>query len=830
MVFLNKDYFPTNYSILINTNFDDFSFNGQVTISMQATKAIKSITLNTVDIQVESCTLTAGNKSFNPVLNENLDEEELKLDFPDEITGVFKVNFIYLGQIKSNLKGLYRTNYKIGDKVHSGAVTQFETEDARRMLPCFDEPGLKATFDLTVITDDKFTVISNTPIKSQTNNSGRKTVVFGTTPKMSTYLLFLGIADFEMIEGKLRDIQVRVLTHPGLIQYGDLALDYGKKSLDYCQNYFAIDYPLPKLDLISTPDFAAGAMENWGAILFRENALLKFPDTTKMGEGRIKSVIAHEITHQWFGNLVSPSIWKYIWLNESFATFFGFKIVDNYDPEFGIFDSPNARAFMSLNADAYHETVPIEIKDQKKTSYNVKSVPIIYGKGSAILRMIEDFLTPDLFQKGLQLFLKKHEYDVAESDDLWEALEEASKKPVINIMKSWILQPGFPLVSVTKDGSKLKFSQKRFTFLENNYSTVWQVPITLTVFKNNNEPVKLSFLLGKEEAIFDVGFEFSTFKLNNNRTGFYRVLYESQNLEKLGELIRKENLSSLDCRNIISDNIALFKAGIVPLDELLAFISNFSKNLYHTSIDLISDFFVDSYYLAKDKSKDIIREKGINFHESIFDKIGYSYSEKEHFRNSILRDTLLKNASILGSTKSIDFCLQQFKKIEEGKPIQADIKNAVLSVTASQLNNLSWFEDSYSNAKNESDLIDFGNALGDFSDEGVIDKVLETIVFDKIPLRNQANIIDHLCNNPNAIGKMWKFYIANLDNFGKMPPGIQGRAISSIISNSVDEETKKDMEKFFEEYGKNNMFAKLTSEKALETLQINLNIKKYINN
>ena len=265
---------------------------------------------------------------------------------------------------------------------------------------------MKATISLEVVAEEKFMQISNTPkISEEKFSNGKKKVLFATTPKMSTYLLMLGIAEFETMEDKLGDISVRVITHPGLRQYGTDAMDFGKKSLDYCQKYFGIPYPLEKMDLISTPDFAHGAMENWGAIVFRENDLLNFPDfTTKTQFDRILSVIAHEITHQWFGNLVSPSTWKYVWLNESFADFFGYKIVDVYYPEIHYWDNViGLQTNKALLADAYFETAPIEIAGQEKTSYNVKTIPIIYNKGGAMLRMIEDYIGSILFQKGLHL-------------------------------------------------------------------------------------------------------------------------------------------------------------------------------------------------------------------------------------------------------------------------------------------------------------------------------------------------------------------------------------------------------------------------------------------
>ncbi len=818
---------PNNYLIKISTNFENFTFVGKTITDFVSKEPIKTVILNAADLEINSCKLQFNNKEFDLSYKFDHENEEVQFELPEEISGNFTLTIDYEGKIQENLKGLYQTHYKVGKDIKVGGFTQFETEDARRMFPCLDEPGIKAKYELEVTTDNNLTVISNMPIVSQSKSDSKQLVKFDKTPKMSSYLLFLGIADFESIKDNLRDIEFRVFTHPGLVQYGKSALEFGMKSLDYCEKYFNIPYPLPKMDLISTPDFAAGAMENWGAITFRETALLTFPNsTTKSAENRIKGTIAHEITHQWFGDLVSPAIWKYIWLNESFATFFASKIVDHYYPDLKIWDNPAPMSSMFWNADAYHETVPIEIAEQKRTSYNVKTQPIIYGKGGAVLRMLEDYVGIESFQKGLQLFLRKHQYDVATSDDLWSAIEEPSNKPVIKIMKSWILQPGYPLVTVKRQGTKLILSQKRFTFLENDDSTLWLIPISLVVFKSNGEQVNFSYLLDSKEGIFDIGFEFKAFKLNLAKTGFYHVSYDPSDLEILGSSIKSNKFSPLDCRNLVDDETALFKAGKISLDDYLKFISNFTSENYHSAISVISDQYADLAILAEGSIKEKLAKIGISFHETILDKIGYTPKENEFYKTANLRNTLLLNAGYLGSSKVIKFCLQEFQKLKEGKSLPPDSLDAILAISARETNELNWFLDKFESAKNEADIITYGTVLGDFKNEEVLEQILNEIVFTKIPLRNRANTISRLCNNPFAIGKMWNWYIANLDNFGKMPPGIHGRSLNSIISNSLSE--KADIEKFFSDYGKTNRIAKITSEKALETLEINLQVKKLL--
>ena len=823
---------PNQYDIEISPNFDDFTFSGETSILMTTAKPTKELTLNAVNLTIKTCKLNSEGKKIDLSYNLDPNNEELHINLPELISGTFTIDFSYEGEIKDDLKGLYKTTYKIDKEIHAGAITQFETEDARRMFPCFDEPAMKATFNLKVLVDQHLTAISNTNIKSESKlSSGKRWVTFQTTPKMSTYLLFLAIAEFESIDDKIGDIKVRVITHPGLTKYAKESLDFAKKSLEYCQNYFKIPYPISKLDLISTPDFAAGAMENWGAISFREDLLLKFPGSTStINEVIILNVIAHEITHQWFGNLVSPSLWSYLWLNESFANFFANMVLDHYRPEIKIWDQVVLfETNEALKADAYSETVPIEIEDQKKTSYNIKSVPIIYNKGGAILRMVEIYIGEKDFQTGMHAYLTKHAYSVASSDDLWTALEETSKKPISIIMKSWVLQMGYPLVTVVKEGITLKFRQERFTYLNNTSQTIWMIPLTVMIITSKGERIQKNFLLDKQEGSFNVGFSFTAFKVNIENTGFYRVKYTEGDLKILGKYVSENKLSSLDCWNLVSDIFALVKSGKINLNFYLDFILNYNNILLNTSLMTISENIIELFHLANGKTKDMIALKGIEFHENILNKINLEPQPEEPITTAVMRNRLIWNSAQLGSDKVTKFGLQKFEELKAGKQISPDILYSILAIGARKTNDFDWFMKKFETVKNEVELIYFGMAFGEFSDEKIINKVLDEIVFSKIPMRNMGGIITELCMNPTARSnnKLWKFFIANLDNVGKLNDFIQPMVINSIITNpSVDEETKNDMEKFFSEYNKQNLISKATTEKSFETVLINLELKK----
>ena len=326
---------PTNYNVHLVPDLESFRFEVKVTITLSGEGS--TVELDANDLVINSVKL--GERELEHTLD--VEKQSLTVDLGKEHRGEITLHIDVSGEISEKLAGLYRSPYEVDGETRYAAVTQFQESDARRVFPCVDRPGAKATFDISFLVDRNHFAISNTDIVEEEIRGDKRYVRFETTPRMSTYLVFFGIGDFEYIKGEAHGKRVRVLAHPGkALKHGSFALDFGMKTLEYCEDYYGIPYPLSKMDLIATPAFAHGAMENWGAILFRENLLLHFEGvTSKTDEIFIMMVIAHEIAHQWFGNLVTPVTWKYLWLNESFATFFGYGVVDHYYPERKIWET-----------------------------------------------------------------------------------------------------------------------------------------------------------------------------------------------------------------------------------------------------------------------------------------------------------------------------------------------------------------------------------------------------------------------------------------------------------------------------------------------------------
>ena len=449
------DFTQLHYTLHIVPDLENLTFEGRLRLTASPEAPLETLQLNAAELDIRRCRVMQGIAAVETAYDLDAANETLAIRMSPTVLEPFSVDIEYGGLINDRMAGFYRSAYRWNGQKHFMAVTQFQESDARRALPCLDHPRHKATFDIAMTVDADLTAISNGAVREEISlANGKKEVRFERTPRMSTYLVFFGVGRFESRQDG-EDKRVHLLTPPGGSQYGDLGLLCGRQSLQFCEAYFGIPYPLDKLDLISIPDFAFGAMENWGAVTFRENLLLDYPGvTSKAGQERIFEVTAHEITHQWFGNLVTPADWRYLWLNESFATFFGYGIVDHYRPEWEIWSQfILSQTDAALRRDGLQETFPIEIPGGEHLVINTSTAPIIYSKGGSVLRQIRGFIGEAAFQEGLRHYLGRHAYQCADSLQFWEAFEAVSDQPVSDIMRAWVEQPGYPVVRARRDGT-----------------------------------------------------------------------------------------------------------------------------------------------------------------------------------------------------------------------------------------------------------------------------------------------------------------------------------------------------------------------------------------
>jgi aminopeptidase N len=819
-----NDINPVNYRIHLEPDLRTMKFSGSSEILVEALTPVKEITLNAVELAFWACKVCVEEEFVECPFYRDTRKGEMRVYLPKEIAGRIILKIAYVGEINDRMVGFYRSRYGARGEEKYCAVTQFEESDARRAFPCFDHPSKKATFDIEMVIEEGLTAISNGPIaKEERLGDGRRQVTFQQTPKMSTYLVFLGVGEFEFIE-EVRKVLVRVGTMPGMTRHARFALEFGRKALEFCEDYYDLRYPLPKLDLIAIPDFAAGAMENWGAITFRENLLLRYSSiTSTAGEQRICEVIAHEIAHQWFGDLVTPSDWKYLWLNESFATYFGYGVVTHYYPEWGIWDQfLHGQTDKALDRDALRETVPIELPGGKHVAINPSTAPIIYNKGASILRHIEGYVGVNTFKEGLRHYLKKHEYACASSHDLWAALEEVSEKPITTIMKSWVEQAGFPLVEVKRDGNRLSLAQKRFSYLPGESGQVWIVPIAVRVFYRNGDARTITTLLEGKDTSIDIGQNAVAYKVNYGQAGFYRVKYsERGDLYELGTRLLGKELPPEDRWGLQNDLYALARKGDAPVDEYLEFLSNYENEDAFLPLISIAGNVFHAYLVLKGAQRRKVASVGKSLLEKVLSNIGYEPRRDETPTTSILRDNIITHAVMYGSEDAAGFARSKFSSLQGGEGIHPDIMKSIMRVGA--LNGtdetFTWLVQRFEASENEHERINILAALGGFSQKTLIEKTQEYILRG-VPHRNKFIPIAYLASNPHAIPSMWEWYVSHVPTLEQLHPVHYERIIEAIVPTcGIGKE--QEVRAFFEDYMRQKDKAEDVIELALERLEVN---------
>jgi aminopeptidase N/puromycin-sensitive aminopeptidase len=535
---LPTDVTPQHYTLTLQPDLKAATFTGKEEIDVALGKPSTSITLNVAQITFQSVTITADGNTQTANVTENKPDEQATLHVEKEIpAGAATINIQYTGILNDQLRGFY-----LSKAAHRNyAVTQFEPTDARRAFPSFDEPAMKATFSTTLIVDKGDTAISNTNIVSDQPGPtpDKHTVHFATTPKMSTYLVAFLVGDFQCLSGESDGVPIRTCATPDKVQMGGYALQAAEFFLHYYDTYFGIKYPMPKLDMIGIPDFEAGAMENFGAITYRESVFLIDEKTASTNAKKTVAIdVAHEMAHQWFGDMVTMNWWNNLWLNEGFATWMESKAVAAWKPEWKISQDEALDLDGVLNYDAGKVTRAIRAKADTPGEINEMFDGITYQKGAAVLAMTENYESPEVFRQGVHKYLEAHMYDNATAEDFWNAQTETSGKPINKVMDSFITEPGVPLLTFSspKKGST-SVSQQRF-FLDPethaDHPQTWTVPVC---FRAGDTP-KCELLSAAQQklSVPDADFFFA----NANDRGYYRTLYDAADYNKILSMAETE--------------------------------------------------------------------------------------------------------------------------------------------------------------------------------------------------------------------------------------------------------------------------------------------------
>ena len=776
-----------NYDLFIDLDFKNLRFAGKLRAEIESDKdvVLNSLNLTILDIKTNE----------KPLSYEQKDEDLIVK------TGPFKgtLEIDYSGSIPNTLSGIYRAAY---DNTYV-VTTQFEASSARRLFPCIDNPGYKAKFRLTLKIDKDLDAISNMPAESAREEADRRVIVFQETPRMSTYLLYLGVGKFEQITDRLDKTDIIVATIPGKAGKGRFALEVAKKSLDFYQSYFGIPYMLPKVHLIAVPEFAAGGMENWGAIAFRETALLIDERSDVRAKKRVTEVVAHELAHMWFGDLVTMKWWDDLWLNESFATLMAFKVIDRIQPVWKTWqDFLRAQTSGAMSRDSIRSTHPIEAPVKSPNEIEQIFDDISYGKGASVLRMLEGYMGAENFRKGIENFLNSHKFLNAEGNEFWDALEEACGDKIKTMANEWIRKPGYPVVTVTLDKGELILRQERF-LLSGTAEDVWPIPI---VMKLNGEPRRLIF--DKKEERLDVD-NLESLILNTDHMGFYRVYYK-----ELYDSVWKSSLSVFDRWGIVFDALAFLTAGKISFPDYTKIVRRYFREQSYLPALEVSDQLAFLNTIAPSKIIEISKE----FHREQF-KILENMTDE----NSVMLQGIFANRLAMldeSYAKELASSFHDYDKIDP------NMKDAVATAYARTYSDFESIVKKYRESASDEERVRLLGAMMSFKDASMIALSLGFALGGEVKRQDIGTMILGSLRNPDARSLTWTWLKVNMDRLKKLFEGTE--TLSRILISAIPIlgiGRVEEAEKFFEE---NRVGLENSIEAGLEKLKIYDNLVRKI--
>jgi len=815
---------PINYELTFEPDLKEFTFAGTESVLVDCKKSTSTITMHCAELKIISCQVSSGGKTIKSVPKTVEKKEELQITLGEKIKGKTTIDLEFQGILNDRLLGFYRSQYKQNGKTKYLATSQFEAADARRAFPCWDEPEAKATFEISIIADNKFSAISNMPIKSKKKIGSKTIYKFAKTPIVSTYLIYLGVGEFEYLTGKIGKIQIRVITTKGNKSKGKFSLELGKKLLTSYEKYFGIKYPLPKLDLIAVPDFAAGAMENWGAITFRETILLYDPKTSSTRTKQfIAEVISHEIAHQWFGNLVTMKWWNDLWLNESFATFMATKFVDKFYPEWDLWNQFVEDAMnVAMGLDSLKTTHPIDVTVNSPSEIREIFDAISYDKGGCVLRMLEYYVGEPNFQKGLKKYLSDFKYKNAKGQDLWDAIGKASKMPVSSMVNTWLKQPGFPLVEINQDGNTLKLNQKRYLLEpDKKFSKgLWSIPLSLGL---ENEISKKLF--STKSTSVKLPKNTLGFVANYGRKGFYRVKYDEGILLDLKMLVDEKRIPAIDRWAIQNDLFSLCVSGNEQVRNYLDFSdAYFDEDSYLASVNVAHNLASLYFRVFDEKFAEEIRSYAANYFRKILFHLGWEPRKSDKHTDALLRAFTISALGKMNDEEVTEEALGRYKKfLKSPRSLSPDLVEPICSIAAWNGNAKTHAElkKLYQNAKTMEEKLRFLGAMCGFKDKKLLLKSLDFSQTDEVRSQNMQLPIMKVAANPYGDKVLWPWLKKNWKKLNKKVG--HGNPLFNRIVASITSVADDSMEKEIKQFFKKNPTpgTERTQSQTLERIRIN---------
>ncbi len=799
---------PELYQIRLAPDLETSTFAGEEKVIVKVHEPVRAIILNAAELEFQTVSIQTANGTSirgSAVLDEA--NEQARLNFPQVLEpGLWELQLTFSGILNNKLHGFYRSTYKDANgKEKVLASTQFESTDARRAFPCWDEPALKAVFQVTLVVGENLSAISNARIVRETFLAGKKKkeVVFADSIKMSTYLVAFIVGEFEgTAPVMVGDSPLRVWAVPAKLYLANFARQIGSFSLSFFSRYYDLPYPGDKLDLIAVPDFASGAMENLGAITFRETALLVDEERATRSElERVADVVSHENAHMWFGDLVTMRWWNGLWLNEAFATFMEMLAVDAWKPEWKRWDSFTVSRAAALSVDGLKSTRPIEFPVEKPEDAAGMFDVLTYEKGASVLRMLEQYLEPHAFRDGIRVYLRRHEYANAETTDLWDALEDSSHQPVRALMDSWIFQPGYPLISVERDAGGLILSQRIFRYLQDgtDQERKWHVPIFLRAHTQNGK-VDQTVLLTDQRQRVDLADGAACVVVNAGGHGFYRVRYSPELMSAIETDLQK-NLLPVERFHFVNDTWATTLAGLTPLTDYLSLLDLLRDE---TNLNVWTTVLGSCHHLHRifdDRQRLALQQRIREILLPAVNRFGWSPQERESELESQLRSELIGAIGTLGEDQTVQERARQLYAQLEKHPTSVDrnLVPALVSIVGHTGDRIQ-YEKFYSNFKNPrtpQEETRYLFALANFRHPDLIDQTLNLTLSSDVRTQNAPYLMRALFFNTDARAAAWSFMKAHWEEMLKEYPDNSIPRMCEGIVALVAPELESDVKRFF---------------------------------
>ena len=804
---LPRHILPVHYDLRLEPDLEQAIFHGQETVTLTVTQPVTTIVMNAADLLVTKASIKNDQaREFDASIELEAPLQRCSLIFPQALTpGEWKLCILFQGTLNDKLRGFYRSTYQdASGMMQTMAATQFEATDARRAFPCWDEPDFKAIFATTLVIDPRLTAVSNTSVVSESIESGKKVVRFADSMKMSTYLVAFIVGQLEATGPRLvGKTPLRLWTVPGKQSLTPFGHDIATASLQFFEDYYGIAYPGDKLDLLAIPDFASGAMENLGAITFRETALLVDPHTGTHGElERVADVVAHENAHMWFGDLVTMSWWNGLWLNEAFATFMEMMAVDAWKPEWKRWDSFCVSRAAAFSVDGLLSTRPIEYPVRAPKDADAMFDVLTYEKGASVLRMLEQHIGPPVFRDGVRDYLRTHAYGNADTKDLWVSLGNAAKQPVPALMDGWIFQPGYPLVSARMAGEhELVLTQQRFTYLPCTESSeqLWQIPVHIRI--NTNDRVEYCrLLLTERETSIPLPSPVQQLLINEGGHGFYRVHYQADLLTRLIDA-GLDRLAPTERFNLVSDAWATTLSGQMPLSDYLKLTRYFAqerdKNVWAVLLDSLS--FLNRIITADDRP--VLEAFVKSLVTPAVDELGWAPQSGDHDQLRQLRGELLGALGKLGNDQQIqEQALAQYERYRlDPAATDPNIVPALVTILAHTGDKARYdeFSERCKKAATPQEERRYLFSLAAFQSPALLARTLARTISGEIRTQDAPFVVSAGLGNVYGRDTAWEFVKKNWDEMDRLFPKQGLRRMCGGIASLATPELEQDVRAFF---------------------------------